>query len=96
MLFIMTYFYEYCKTLKFGGSKFWWFLRVDLLVNLYFGRFLSSEKQSVISDVALCVLCMRVLHGDLQVINGGFQLFSTLYCWCVSQYKSVLMLFYYS
>ena len=54
-------------------------------------------KKSVISDVALCVLCIRVLHGDLQVIHSDFQLFSTVHCsWRVSEYKSVLLLFKYS
>ena len=43
--------------------------------------------------VALYVLCMRVLHGDLQVIHGVFQLIlTTLHCsWYVGEYKSVLL-----
>ena len=84
----------YCKTLKFGSSKIWRFLLADLSADLYFGRFFISKKKkkkSVISDVAVCVLCMRVLHSDLRVIHGNFQLFSTLHCsWCMSEYKSVL------
>ena len=45
----------------------------------------------MISDVVLCVLCMQVLHSDLQVIHGDFQPFSTLHCtWYVNEdmYKS--------
>ena len=53
---------------------------MDLLADFYFGRFSISEKKknSVLADEALCVLCMQVLHGDLQVIHGDFQLFSIL------------------
>ena len=51
----------------------------------------------MISEVALCVLSMRVLHGDLQIIHREFRLFSTLHgAWCVSEYKSYLLLFNYS
>ena len=40
------------------------------------------------------VWLVGVVHGDLQVINGDFKLFATLHCsWCVSEYKSVLLLF---
>ena len=41
---------------------------MDFLKELYFGGLsISEKKKSVISDVALFVLCMRVLHvqGDL-------------------------------
>ena len=67
---------SYCKTLKFGSSKFWLFLWVDLLTDLYFGGYLISKKKkkSVISDAALWVLCMQALYGDMQVIQDDFQL----------------------
>ena len=56
-----------------------------------------KKKKSAISDVDLCVLCMQILHGDLQVIHSDFQLFSPLPCsWCVSEHKSVLLLFIYT
>ena len=57
------------------GSFYEW----TLLADLYFGRFLFSEKKkkSTISDVALSILCMQVLHSDLQVIHGDFELFPT-------------------
>ena len=51
----------------------------------------------MISEVALCVISMRVLHGDLQIVHLEFRLFSTLHCaWCVNDYKSYLLLFNYS
>ena len=64
----------YCKTLKFSGSKFWWFYewtfwQIDILADF-------QKTKSVISDVARCVLCMQVFCGDLLVIHGDFQLFS--------------------
>ena len=60
---------------------------MELLADFYFGCFLISGKKSKIFDVALCVLCIRVLHGDLQVIYGDFQLiFTTLHCsWYVGE-----------
>ena len=67
-----------------------------------FGEFIfwqisRFKQKSAISDVALCVLCTRALHSDLQVIHGDFRLFSTLHCsWCVSEYKLVLLLFDYA
>ena len=64
---------------------------------IFWRIFNFQETISVISDVAMCVLRMWVLNGDLQVIHGDFQLFSTLHCsWCVSEYKSVLLLFNYA
>ena len=64
----------------FGGIIFWQIF--DFLKK-------KKKKKSLISDIALCVLCMLVLHGDLQVIHGDLHLFSTLHCsWCVSEYKS--------
>ena len=68
-------------------------------MDLYFDVFLISKKKKkkAISYVGLCVVCMRVLHGDLQMIHGDFQLFYALHCyWCVSEYKSVLLLFNYT
>ena len=41
-------------------------------MNGSFGGFSISEIKSVNFKVALCALCMRVLHGDLQVIRGDF------------------------
>ena len=68
-------------------------------MDLYFDVFLISKKKTkkAISYVGLCVVCIRVLHGDLQMIHGDFQLFYALHCyWCVSEYKSVLLLFNYT
>ena len=42
------------------------------------GLSISEKKKSVTSNVALCVLCMRVLHGDLQVIYRSI-FFSTVF-----------------
>ena len=57
----------------------------------------KNPKQSVIFVIALRDLCMQVLHGDLQVIHYDFQLVSTMHSsWCISEYKSVLLLFSYA
>ena len=65
----------------FGGFTFW-------------QTFNFREKKSVISYVALCVLCMQVLQGDLKVIQDAFQLFSIFHCsQCPREYKSVLFFY---
>ena len=75
-------FYDFIRR-SFDGFVFW---RIDDF----------RGKKIIISDVALCVLCMQVLHGDLHIIHDDSQLFSTLhYSWCLSVYKSVLLLFNY-
>ena len=75
-------FYDFIRR-SFDGFVFW---RIDD----FRGKKITS------SDVALCVLCMQVLHGDLHIIHDDSQLFSTLhYSWCLSVYKSVLLLFNY-
>ena len=64
-------------------------------MDLYFGKFSISKKKekNAIAYIALCVLCMRVLHGGLQVASDTWW-FSTVFhiallFWCVSEYKSV-------
>ena len=53
------------------------------------GLSISEKKKSVISDVALCVLCMWVLHGDLQVIHRSiFNCFPYCIVLGVCEYKS--------
>ena len=44
-----------------------------------FGGFSIPKKKAVISDVALCVECMRVLHSNFHVIHGDFQLIQISY-----------------
>ena len=63
---------------------------------IFWQIFHFRQKKSAISDIVPCILFMRVLHGDLQVIHGDFQPSSKLHCSsCVSEYKLVLLLFNY-
>ena len=50
---------------------------MDLLADLYFSGFSISDlkKKSVVSDVALCVLYMRVLHVDLHSVLSEYKSF---------------------
>lgn len=77
---------------NFGGLYYWTFWRIYILADFRFPK--KNKKKSVITDRDL--LCMRVLHGDLQVKHIDFHLFSTSHCsWCANEYKSVLLLFNY-
>ena len=52
----------------------------------------KRKEKSVTSDVTLCVLSMRVEHGDFQVMHDDFQLFSILHC--SMQIRSILFFNY--
>ena len=54
------------KHLILAAANFRGVYGVDLFADFYFRGFF---------DWVLCVVCMRVLHGNLQVIHGDFQLF---------------------
>ena len=51
------------------------FLGIYILADFRISKKKKKIKKLVISDIVLCVLCMWVLHGSLQIIPGDFNCF---------------------